>query len=132
MKISVESWHYRLLKSDWLGHVVPNNLCLYFWAVIYKLVGSVVLGCLGFLFAAGLYLTLFSLFSFIIWPIIFSYSTWVLLGSVAVIGLVVWKANNMIKNAPEGSAVSVTTEYVKAKKSKICPNLEFNRGEDDD
>ena len=36
MKISKQSWHYRYIT--WLEFPAPNNLCTYFWVVVFIVV----------------------------------------------------------------------------------------------
>jgi hypothetical protein len=51
MKISRQSWHYRLSKGNYFLYGEPANLCHYFWRVVWHLVrwplvAAVVIGLL--------------------------------------------------------------------------------------
>lgn len=155
MKLSVRSWHYRLLNYMW-GES-PSNLCKYFWALVgtigtiwftfpikqlikyilehqiklpsvadgYKQATEYILIFLGFM---G-YITLVIIQPFLILAV--TGGVGALIGIVFCIGLlVVWiqellpkKKKKMMK--PKLKQPNLIMEFVKAKKSKVCPILEF-------
>ncbi len=154
MKISKNSWHYKMLKQGAFGcfnHYKPSNsLCLYFWQVAFQ-IGALFLWLplMGFLFVSV----------FAVGPLLLV-ATWFLAGELltsheammqilpemlapliaaGVIGLILYaaaivafscaglsilskkiRANQVVDSKP-----SLVIEYVKAKKQKICPILEF-------
>lgn len=38
-KFSLNSWHARLYRSSWSREQLPSNLCPYFWAVVFAVLG---------------------------------------------------------------------------------------------
>jgi hypothetical protein len=140
MEINRNSWHYRLLK---FSDTVPStSLCLYFWQValvvpikglVVAVFGSLLGVCLVtflLLFAAPLATLLFFLISdlppssdwvllnllgAIIWLIPI-----VLFGEVAVKKILRNKETNYTPKEP-----NILLEFLKAKKEKICPLIQF-------
>ncbi len=118
MKINKNAWHYKLQRF-WRFSPV-NNLCSYFW--------STVLGVLLFPIVPFLFVT--SLF-FILLPFIwFFFSDIEWLGVAITVGffeimalLFSWVDYRREKNIHD--KLSVTREYIKAKKQKICPLIEY-------
>jgi hypothetical protein len=112
MKIKKSRWHYKLL--DWFTEGrVPTNLCSYFWNLV---------GRLFFL------LLLTGIASGVIYEAIKNWQTTLLaigviggvvLGGIGIAVFAEW--NEKRKKSDPGLVMS----FLKAKKDKVCPLLEF-------
>lgn len=141
MKISVNSWHYRTAnKFDWQ---VSNSLCVYFWQVVWGMIFwwiviPVILTIVG--------LTVFLFFPFCVGKLIldlFDYTitggSWVLSFKFIGVGYLVLsilfallaghtcfvelrRRSQAQKSKKEDS---LFVAYIKAKKRKICPIIDF-------
>lgn len=150
MKISKDSWHYRTLTDGlfWLdGWVASNSLCLYFWQVFFRLlmgfgIAMVATSPLVFyivgvmeLYAPEHMALILLLLPWVVCGLVVSVVGGVIVAMLC-IGLVfyaigsllswLWGVsplNKYIKKAE--NRPSIIVEYVKAKKDKVCPILEF-------
>lgn len=154
MKISKNSWHYKMLNQGAFGlfekRYPSQSLCLYFWQVVYQ-IGALFLWLpfMGFLFVSV----------FAVGPLLLV-ATWFLAGELltshqavmqilpemlapmvaaGMLGLVLYVfvivaffcaglsvlPKKIRTNQAVDSKPSLVIEYVKAKKQKICPILEF-------
>ena len=130
MKINTKSWHYRFLNS--LDTNIPNSLCPYFWKVVFTVTlfaGSILLlmaffAIIGAKIFEGIGFTLDN--AVLYWSLAaaagtaFAISTIVLV--VAVVFGFVWAKENF---KPPYKEEPLIITFVKNKKSKICPRLEF-------
>lgn len=127
MNISKQSLHYRFLKS--LDKEIPNGLCEY----VRMLISTIF--CIAFIISIILFMSFIS-GSFTL--SLFDITTITPFGFVdvvlaAVLGFVGWLLIVLAfvglmlagETLLEKKANSVTFNYIKAKKSKICPRIEF-------
>lgn len=130
MKINTKSWHYRFLKS--LDTSIPKSLCPYFWKVVFTVAlfaGSILL--LTALFAT-MGVKIFEGIGFTLDNMVLYWSLAAVVGTVtatsaivlvvAVIFGFVWAKENF---KPPYKEEPLIITFVKNKKSKICPRLEF-------
>lgn len=130
MKVSESSWHYKLV--DYFNWEHSESLCFYFW--------QVVAGCLCTIGIFVVFLMLmFILISFpgvIVASKLFNstevlyYITWVGLSvlfwtSFVLIGVGFGKFIEYKRN--KKPSTNILFQYIKAKKSKICPVIEFEK-----
>lgn len=144
MKVNVKSWHYRTASQfDWQ---ISNSLCTYFWQVVWAaiffwLIAPVlVIVAVAMLFfalplAAGkLILPLFgyvenpSKWVEVLWCTGAGYLFFFLL-FMAISGFVYYRERKP-KNVERPDSLLVS--YIQAKKRKICPVIEFTRGENEE
>ena len=123
MNISKKSWHYKLnsfmsrsfsMRWDW-------NLCRYFWRTVGSLLQLAVFLLLVMLVGIGLGIGTITAFT--------TKVDWVVTGSILLIIIVVYcliksfcRFNAWIKTTPN---LSLLRDYVKAKKQKVCPIIDF-------
>lgn len=130
MKISTKSWHYRFLNS--LNTNIPKSLCPYFWKVVFTIAwitGSILL-LIAFFTSIGV--RIFEGIGFAVDNIVLYWSLAAVVGTatvtsaialvVAVIFGFVWAKENF---KPPYKEEPLIITFVKNKKSKICPRLEF-------
>ena len=136
MKISKSSWHYRLLVTGSCS--VPNNLCDYFWKVIFCIFATIfAVVMVGVLlpFSLGMVINTssFSISQIASISNIFLYGLFTTIMGYLIIGigfvLVIvfietWKyfSNKLSKKEPKES---LFISYLKAKKGKYCSRIEF-------
>ena len=142
MRISRNTWHYEAVSDGlfWLDGVSPSrSLCLYFWQVVWALLKGVGVAML----VASPFVTmtwsvaayspekLFMLVPYVVWAFtgalcLAMAAILVFAGIVALIcegvKLVVKKA---IPKKANKSTPSLAYSYIKAKKDKICPIIDF-------
>lgn len=143
MKISKNSWHYKMVTDKSYGIYsgnVSNSLCIYFWQVVSRffiaglvaVVCSLILWCMivapllnlvlgfttGVWWLGGTMINVFTFFGGIMW--------------FAFLGIsfteIVWpklKAKYFVKASERQPKPSLIGSYIKAKKDKICPVIEF-------
>jgi len=133
LTISTNSWHYRLLK--WLRYSRPDNLCAYFWKVVWALLSLPGAGCLMLI---GIIL--------LSTPLWWWYTDWhpftpIVMGlfEIVILGKTLYevvKARHrqeiydgtrprpVPKDYPR---VSLLKEWLRARHRNICPFLEFQR-----
>ncbi len=128
MKISKSSWHYKLIKR--YEEEPANNLCVYFWQVVLGLLIPVfIIGAVSFIIFFIISDTLIfmsGVIGFILFVLFLVY-----------VGLPLYDKyiepfyNKYIKREPKplkpkkDKKPNLTIEYLKAKKQKICPILEW-------
>ena len=139
MKIKQSSWHYRLLEA--FSRYPSRSLCGYFWQVVSTLllyvpvtilfIGALV-GILGFMFLMPIF-SFFGIFDIssggyiglLLWAfVLFAY----LEEKYSVITNLheKWEDRSIRKEYKEKDP-NIFFEWLKAKKSKVCPMLEFVR-----
>ena len=133
MKVSMNSWHYKL-NGFYNSGYTPTNLCSYFWNTVAVVILTVLL-CTLALALAGASIALIVLGAY------GSYLTvadspviqWILgsIGSVVVVGIGVRylvTGNNIIgtawKHRPHPTE-ALAGQYVSAKKRRVCPLIEL-------
>ena len=124
MKISKNSWHYRLINLFDIDH--SYDLCSYFWQVI----GSIFLLAILVLISASVVFCSFSIIGHFFIDGLMDYAVaggilWICSLTIILIGeMQERKAKEEISNfKPENPSILV--KWLKAKKEKICPILKF-------
>ena len=129
MKISTDSWHYRLI--DWCDFDHPNNLCAYFWKTMFAVIGTPI-----FFLAVALIVVVGGAMALLPfwWTFIESpFPLVVLVGLAEIIGLM-WLLGQLIQDRREEEIYSgererptpsLFAEWIRAKHRKICPLLKF-------
>lgn len=130
MKINTKSWHYRFLKS--LDTSIPKSLCPYFWKVVFAITWITGLILLLIAFFTSIGARIFEGIGFAVDNIVLYWSLAAVVGTatvtsaivlvVAVIFGFVWAKENF---KPPYKEEPLIITFVKNKKSKICPRLEF-------
>ena len=127
MKVSTDSWHYRLIDVFGFNH--PDNLCAYFW----KAVGSALAIPLFTVFVlGGIAVALMPLW----WWLAAnpaSLALVIFIGTVEIIGLTAILRNvvqerhseEIYAGNRERPTPSLFSEWLSAKHRKICPLLDF-------
>ncbi|QBX32645.1 hypothetical protein Asfd1_19 [Aeromonas phage Asfd_1] len=130
MKINTKSWHYRFLKS--IDADIPTSLCPYFWKVVFSLsvtsaiisllvcfmwmIGDKIFTKYGILFDSAIIGAVIStLIGLIICIVIVAAIVAAILGSF-------WLKENF---KPPYKEEPLIVTFIKNKKSKFCPHLEF-------
>lgn len=150
MKISKNSWHYKLNRF-WWPVSRPQSLCTYFWSTVAALVVTVgavvstIFVAFCTLFAAGAMGYFMVTFEFprintvSVWQLVFLYS-WAGVGLFALICYITtqiadWHTTRkhekyirdlkaFVEGKPEKEP-NVFWAYLKAKKEKVCPFIEY-------
>lgn len=152
MKVNMNSWHFRLVEG-FLDGDASRSLCVYFWQVAFRVIFLVVLGAAlwsvfglvaiaaatgnGWIsvtsplwikgcvaaFGAFVVLAMFALCIVVITLVMFGISK-----SILVVGDLFSRWGDSKEEQEPGVFVS----YVKAKKEKICPIIEFTYGDEDE
>lgn len=136
MILSRNSWHFKLASSVFTdtmwdaGYTGRISLCSYFWLVVLAgIVNLAALACLAVAVICGVSIM-------VVAPIVWLFTG--LAATQAGVGAIIWgvlasatfchylekwwKNRNRSKPAPKQSNILV--EYIKAKKSKVCPIME--------
>jgi len=116
MKVKRSSWHYKI--SNFGGFENCNdNLCVYFWRTVFKIVVGVLLAVL-----VGTVL-----YAYLTSPFILSITILILflVSCVALPVLAICYLRKKLGKPPEMPYGNIVVEYVKAKKNKICPFIEY-------
>lgn len=119
MKISTDSWHYKLI--DTISVNFPSeNLCNYFWQLIFALIVSTIL------ITVICFVTLLML-SPVLQFFIELNPVYIIIGGVVDITLLSGTLIESIRERRKYSnkKPSICIEYIKAKKHKYCPKIEF-------
>ena len=127
MKVSTNSWHYRLHK--FLQNEIPKSLCAYFWKLVFSVLHITVafIGVCFFLTCIGV-LILWYPFEIsgykLIHPIIEVIVAFITgLGASGLTMYLVYLAKS--KYSDETTPDSVLMSYFKSKKAKVCPIIEI-------
>ena len=135
MRINKNSWHYRLIQ--FADKIPSKNLCMYFWQVIgcsfMFLIMSIVIAAALTLIPLSMFGPIFmalssaiEVFGIILWMITGFISLgfakdWVLTNPKHWLSRNIWKRKEHVKDKEP----NIVFEYIKAKKRKVCPPLEF-------
>jgi hypothetical protein len=117
MKVKRKSWHYKISNFGDSFEKSNDNLCRYFWRLIGKC-ALVVFGTLG-----GIFLTI-AFFASPYWISVTIIVLWVC-SSVILPVLAVWFLREKLGKSPEMPYGNLVVEYMKAKKEKVCPIIEY-------
>lgn len=127
MKINRDTWHYWLYKVWVNGRTSPTtNLCAYFWMVVFGAIEVALVSVLALAAVGGLGAFLYILG----WHIYLSFrhhpipSSLVALGVVSFVGVAYWWSL-VRRPSDEPREPSLVWAYIEAKKSKVCPVVEF-------
>ncbi len=125
MIVKKDSWHYKLAEGIWKETNIPeagNNLCKYFWMVVWA----------GFVLLVPLALCLLLITVVVVafyGDLYTSISTAILVIYFLSIFLLPIFAVNCFRDYfgenIEISTPTILSEYVKAKKNRICPMIDF-------
>jgi hypothetical protein len=146
VKINVDSWHYKMLANRFMflppkdGYNISRSLCGYFWQVVFRFFTglAVPLILLSPLVAIptielGLEPTTFLWLAMAAVGLVASAGGALMLavalslGTLALIGEALSRISNKIQKlgGDEPTRPNLAVEYIKAKKNKVCPVLEF-------
>jgi len=145
MKVDVNSWHYRMVCR--MNMTPSKSLCVYFWQAVWCtfMLCLVFPAILLFMLVGAVAFAPIPLGDFILWVFgagvnidgLNSYLLRLGVGYAAIILMFVfwilcayWEERRIkiVEKKEDGIFVS----YVKAKKSKICPIIEFTDGDEDE
>ena len=149
MKVNKNSWHYRLLTGDIFGIQgvnswnVSSSLCLYFWQVVFMLLwkGVALFFLTPFVINSLLILPLVSTLGLITTGVIVQGDTGLTVLVMELIVIIVFvlvlaglSLYTFLKDKTDLADVvekdpNLFVEYIKAKKNKLCPIIEFVEGE---
>ena len=149
MKVNKNSWHYRLLTGDIFGIQgvnswnVSSSLCLYFWQVVFMLLwkGVALIFLTPFVINSLLILPLVSTLGLITTGVIVQGDTGLTVLVMELIVIIVFvivlaglSLYTFLKDKTDLADVvekdpNLFVEYIKAKKNKLCPIIEFVEGE---
>ena len=136
MNISTKSWHYRFLNTFY-SSPMPRSLCPYFWKLVWA---SIVVGG-----ATGATLMAFTLvghktMEYSVWTVLntiisFAVGTVIVACTTALSGGLVFgscwsfgKAKESVSKGVDkakGTKANIAVEFVKAKKEKVCPHIDY-------
>ena len=106
MQIATSSWHYRFLRFT--DSTIPHNLCCYFWMVVIKLVVAAAIIVCGVLLVP-------------IWL-----PGLIIICVVACVGeRLQLTYRRWVYSRPKERRPSLVMAWLRAKKDKVCPVLEF-------
>jgi len=139
VKLSMDSWHYRLCRQVFT--YPSRNLCIYFWQVPI----SAITMCACFFVAVGMLLMGAGTLLLPVLPYLIP-TPYGLTIAMGVLSLVVWamafdtinkvyrhKSWNVTlfkiqsRRVPKPKKQILLLSYIKAKKAKVCPIIEFER-----
>ena len=148
MKVNKNSWHYRAITEETLGltgvgsYNVSRSLCIYFWQVVISVVfkGFLLLVMLPSLLSLFVVMPLVSVVGTLVTGNLVQGDTGliVLLAEAlsVLIGILLWGYFTLVDKYrdynykkllqdPIDKEPSLVGQYIKAKKDKICPIIEF-------
>jgi len=114
MKVSRKSWHYKISNFGSYYEKSYDSLCNYFW----RLVSKVLLGIILTVFCSAI------LWSYFTSPI-FIAITILILSLISCIVLPIIAIAYLRDKLPEIPYENIFIEYIKAKKRKLCPFIEY-------
>ena len=118
MKVKRTAWHYKISNLGTGFERSSDNLCRYFWRLITKSLTIIISIPLAIL-AIG-----FAIYSVVSDPpalIVFLF----FISSAMFPGLAVWFMRKKLGKSPEMPYGNIVTEYIKAKKEKVCPLIVY-------
>lgn len=140
MKVNKNSWHYKLLTenfcfiSGWEEWHISNSLCLYFWQVMFRLVSGLGLGLIAtspLVFWGTLLLGLHPSDLVFFGRLLVGLGIFVTfaLTAVGALASIVYAGEFIRDKLPrkeyKEKESNLFVEYIKAKKNKLCPIIEF-------
>lgn len=140
MKVSKNSWHYKLLTKGVFGfgfvsrHKVRQDLCRYFWQVAGTIFGTFVLFLVIIPLVVGGFVVV-PLSELVAWIVTGTYVSGtpgfalgiapLVMLILITVGLIVGYIKKRVKAVSAHSEPNLAVEWVKAKKSKVCPSITF-------
>lgn len=118
MKISQQSWHYRFL--DKLECNIPDDLCTYFWKVVFFMVCIVAAAVMAVVAAVSMLSPILALFLDYEFLEQIKYAGAFIDVLILVIVWLVYRDATKHNRQP-----SLVGEWISAKKRGICPLIEF-------
>jgi len=131
MRVKINSWHYKLICFADFG--IPNNLCAYFWKVVFSALFLVAMAIFVLFLAAT---ATIAVTSFIwVWffgieyeigifaMIMYCFVGFFILHSKSYPQRGIWAVE--IVGRRESTEPNLLIEWIRAKKQKICPMIEF-------
>ncbi|ATN93066.1 hypothetical protein CPT_Melville_092 [Salmonella phage Melville] len=148
MIINTSSWHCRIYDFFFSSFTRPNSLCVYFWKIVFSLImsASVIFSILFACSLIGVDLAIYLLSSIGISNSVGSVILGTIIGIIVIstifgvlvgINLLCYKVQskiyatrlkNRIKKIEAGEKTeskSIVIQYIKARKEKICPLIDF-------
>ena len=122
LRISRCRWHYRLLRTFLSRDPQHKSLCRYFWSVVGTLaLYAIFVVLLTVLVVAGVAWTLQHPLPVVAGVTVVALTVLIIWG---VVTFVRWKRRQPARARPP-KAPNLTLEYIRAKKSRICPLIEW-------
>lgn len=123
MKLSTKSWHYRLYEFYYDSYA-PNNLCTYFWKLVWAILVYAT-GGVFFLTSAGIVLYQMFIIPFLS---VNDRTLCVTLWMLAIVITTTVLVSNYLKNRKrvyKEDKPTIVGEYWKAFKGKYCPSIQW-------
>lgn len=136
MNISTKSWHYRFLNTFY-SSPMPRSLCPYFWKLVWaSIVVAVPTVMLVMCFTLvghktmeySVWTTLNTVISFAVGTVIAACATAVSGSLVFGVAWLFGKAKEGVSKGVDkakGTKANIAVEFVKAKKEKVCPHIDY-------
>jgi len=117
MKIKRSSWHYKISNFGTAYESEHDSLCWYFWRAVAKTI---------FIFTVTIWLST-TLFFYFTSPQFISTTIMILfmISCIIVPSLAIHYLRKLLGKSPEIPGSNILIEYLKAKKAKICPLIEY-------
>lgn len=134
MVINKNSWHYKLVEFGANSRFdISDNLCTYFWQLVRGFLLSIVaLAFVCLLICAICFMLAAPFISLIMFEAVFVSIGWIISGYIIKFAFHDTISENhylmidvFAKLKPKERKPSIITEYLKAKKQKICPTITF-------
>lgn len=121
MIIKRTSWHYKVRRFGRDRLPYRDNLCRYFWGVVWGIVWPILLFCGGGILVGCL------VYNYFTNPFIISDTIMLIfiLLSITLPILVIWWVRVKIGKPPKMPCENIFFEYLRAKKRRICPLIEY-------
>lgn len=155
MQIDVNSWHYKFLGKV-VGELnIPDNLCNYFWLLVWRIIifisngiGMGVMGLIGLLVGSAMLTVpitiILNLFGVDTWALIYTnaeeltkitlFGVFLVFGSFLWVCIIVcvlseflpsWFNSLRTRKVGDAATSNLLTEFISAKKNKYCPRIKF-------
>lgn len=138
MKISKNTWHYKMVTERFCytnGWRACNNLCLYFWQVVARFLMGFALGLLAISPVVTVIAIITNYMPPLVTPFVATGLTFAALCMIAGVIFIWEKTEDLIRHTkwkrkslePKEKKPNLLIEYIKAKKEKMCPIIEFEK-----
>jgi hypothetical protein len=126
MKVSKKSWHYKWVDTVWVETYIPhtgNNLCKYFWMLVWSITAPILIALFVCFILFGVGYTLFM--DGIHWGF-FNIGIALFMLSLFIIPIIAISAfRKYISNDTAIHTPTLLSEFIRAKKDKVCPMIDF-------